>query len=1057
MIAAKDFYLIRTPLLPLNFLDQFNDISWQQLHDKVKTIFTHPYLLEAIYIASPELYRELLKWQEGRLTDEKEVNKLVSALFRYLLRMCARCTPYGVFAGCATGRFGEVTRVELSPMEAHRKHCRLDMNYVAELAAMITRVPVIQQQLVYFPNNSLYRLANTYRYAAFTIKNKFRHYDLTSVNGSAYLEKIIQTAASGATINTLCQCITDNEITAEEAREFIEELIDSQILISELEPTVTGDEFFNSLITKLDTLQHTGTLTDKLKNIRSLLLNPAASTDKYLQTHSLVKELLPDTNSKDLVQTDLFLATAHNTISHTLMAGIQQQLIPLWKLTRPNSNSDLQQFCRAFRERYEEQEVPLAIVLDTEAGIGYAGHTGGQADHTPLIDDIFIQKAQENNTISWSKLHDFQLKRLHECLRHHQREIVLTDKNLDELKTSDTPVLPDSMYLMGSILSKSAAAADEGDYLFELGACGGPSAANLLGRFCHGDAALTEKVKACLEEEAQTHPDHIYAEVIHLPEARVGNILLRPQLRPYEIVYLGNGSVPASHQIPVTDLMVSIQHDNTIVLRSKSLNKRVVPRLSTAHNYRAGGLPIYKFLCDLQFQQLHTGLGWHWEHLSNEPFLPRVRYGKIILSKCTWVLQKKDYPELTTKDKEKKSGAATRHIALFRQIREQLQLPRYLVIAEGDNELLIDMDNEACLHILATTLIKRERVVLQEFLHTADQCWVEGAQGHYTNEVIIPLKSTLTKPPGQAVESPARAEQLPARRFVTGSEWLYVKIYCGTSSAEKILKTVIRPLTRELVEEGIIDKWFFLRYSDPEHHIRIRFHHAGDKGFWKTVLERLYAAIQNDLDNGLAYRIQTDTYEREIERYGAATMELSEDIFYYDSEAVIDTIDLLEGEEGEQYRWLLAARGIDMLLQDAGYTLPAKAALLKRMQQSFFQEFGGDKALQNQLNDKHREHMRQLAGFLNPQQDNENGIEEVTAIFTLRSMRITNALQASGLAVHEQLSSYIHMFLNRMLLSNQRKHELVIYHCLNRYYDSQIAIHKKQLQQQPSNHGLSNG
>lgn len=1053
MIAAKDFYLIRTPLLPLRFLDQFNDISWPQLHDKIRHIFNQPYLLEAIYIASPELYQELLKWQEGRLTDEKEVNKLVSSLFRYLLRMCTRSTPYGLFAGCATGKFDQSTNVVLGPMDAHKKHCRLDMNYVAELAAMITRIPAIQQQLTYFPNNSLYRMGDTYRYAAFTIKNKFRHYDLTSVNCTDYLEKILETAAPGATISTLSACIVADEITEAEAKEFIDELIDSQILVSELEPTVTGEEFFNTLIDRLRTIEGTDQLTGTLTNIRELLLSPAANTDKYLQTHALVKGLLPDTKSKDLVQTDLFLATAHNTISHTLMADLQQQLIPLWKLSRPNNNPDLQQFCNAFRGRYEEQEVPLAVVLDAETGIGYAGHTGGQTDHTPLIDDIYIQRPPENNTISWSKLHDFQLKRLHESLRHQQREIVLTDKDLDELKTSDTPALPDSLYLMGSILSESAAAADEGNYRFDLSACGGPSAANLLGRFCHGDSSLTDKVKACLEEEAQTHPDHIYAEIIHLPEARAGNILLRPQLRDHEIVYLGNGSVPATHQIPLTDLMVSIQHDNTIVLRSKKFNKRVIPRLSTAHNYRAAGLPVYKFLCDLQFQRLHTGLGWNWDHLSNEPFLPRVRYGKVILSKCTWLLQKKDYPALSAKDK--KTGAAGQHNDLLRQIRAQLQLPRYLVIAEGDNELFIDMDNEACLQILASTLIKKERVVLQEFLHTADQCWVKGEEGHYTNEVIIPLKRQAA-----AISQPAatagRAQALPARRFVTGSEWLYVKIYCGTSSAEKMLKTVIKPFVHELVQEGIIDKWFFLRYSDPEHHIRIRFHHGSDKGFWKVVLERLYTALQDDLDKGLAYKVQTDTYEREIERYGADTMELSEDIFYYDSEAVIDCIDLLEGEEGEHYRWLLAARGIDMLLQDAGYTLSAKAALLKRMQQSFFQEFGGDKALQNQLNDKHREHMRQLAGFLDAQQDNENGIEEVIALFTLRSMRVRAALAAAGRDVNEQLSSYIHMFLNRMLLSNQRKHELVIYHCLSRYYESQIAIHKKQLQQLPTDHGLSN-
>src|SRR5690606_18084014 len=141
------------------------------------------------------------------------------------------------------------------------KHCRLDMNYVAELAAMITQVPEIQRQLTYFPNNSLYRMADTYRYASFTIKNKFRHDDLTSVNSTPYLDKILHTAAQGATIPVLTDCITDDDITGEEAAEFIQELIESQLLVSELEPTVTGDEFFDVLAKKLEALQHTRPLT----------------------------------------------------------------------------------------------------------------------------------------------------------------------------------------------------------------------------------------------------------------------------------------------------------------------------------------------------------------------------------------------------------------------------------------------------------------------------------------------------------------------------------------------------------------------------------------------------------------------------------------------------------------------------------------------------------------------------------------------------------------------------------------------------------------------------
>ncbi|MEP7143443.1 MAG: lantibiotic dehydratase [Ferruginibacter sp.] len=1062
MILAKDFYLIRTPLLPLNLLEQFNELPHAGLNKRLKTIFAQPYLQEAIYIASPELFQEFQKWLQGYLLDEKEVDKLVISIYKYLLRMCSRCTPYGLFAGCAVGEFGEISRVRLAHPDQHKKHCRLDMNYVAELAAMINGLPEVQSQLCFHPNNSLYKIGNKCRYAEFKIENKFRTYHLTEIACSDYLEKILKTASHGATLTALTKTIVSNDITEEEAKAFVMELIQNQVLVSELEPTITGEEFFNKLIKKLQCLDNTAGLTGKLIHIRRLLQDQTTGIDKYLQANLLVKELLPGTNSRDLVQTDLFLGTEQNTISSTVIAGIEKQVEKLWSLARLATNSDLNNFMDRFSERYEEQEIPLLIALDAEAGIGYAGYSGTNTDYTPLVDDIFTGKKNESITITRNKMDEFQLKKLHACLRDNAGEIELTDKDLDELKDTATPSIPGSFYVMGSILGESASEIDAGNYQFELSACGGPSAGNLLGRFCHGNDSLTAKLKSCLREEEENDPGNIYAEVVHLPEARTGNVLLRPQLRDYEIVYLGNGSVAPDHQIPLTDLMVSIQNNN-IVLRSKKLNKRIIPRLSTAHNFSTGSLPVYKFLCDLQFQQLHSGIAWRWNIINDAPFLPGVRYGKIILSKRTWVLHKKDYAELN----QKKESDGANYTELFERARKQLQLPKYVVIVEGDNELLINLENESCLYILANTLIKNDRVVLEEFLKTGDKCFVEGEQGRYTNEIIIPLKKVDTiKQQLNSIDAPGRQPTIkdecfnqnhivPERSFITGSEWLYVKIYCGTNSAERLLKEVIKPLTECLILENNIDKWFFIRYADPGSHIRLRFHHAKDKGFWKLVLERIHAAMRDDAYNTLAYKIQTDTYEREIERYGINTIELTEDIFYYDSEAVINCIDLLEGEEGEKYRWLLAARGIDMLLEDFSYHLTAKAALLKKLQQGFFSEFGGDKTLNNQLNDKYRGHMQSVNRFLDPGKDIENEIEEAVGIFSIRSLKLKKAvekiriIQARETATpgfDELLRSYIHIFLNRMFLSNQRKHELVIYHFLNKYYESQIAITRKQLQ-----------
>ncbi|WP_343673956.1 lantibiotic dehydratase [Chitinophaga sp.] len=1001
MITVKDFYLVRTPLQSIQFLDQFRQIDMAALPAKLFSLFQDPTLQESIYIASPELYQELMKWLQGGTGSEK----MCMALYRYVLRMSTRCTPYGLFAGCATGHFSDVTAIEIG--QVHKKHCRLDMNYVAELAAMIAQLPEVKVQLRYFPNNSIYPVADTFRYAGFTVKNKFRNYELAAVSRSPYLETLLSVAGSGATIDQLCAAIVDEEITADDAREFIDELIVNQLLVSELEPTVTGEEFFSYLLKRLSTLSGTAHIANTLQQIQQLLSDPATGVDKYLRTHALVQELLPDTKSKDLVQTDLFLATTQNTISFFLIKDLQDQVLLLWKIARPNTNTDMTNFINRFRERYEDQEVPLALALDNEAGIGYGNN---QSDHTPLIDDLAITTNEEQTNMQWSKLRGFQLEKLHLCMQQGKTSLELTDADLETLKSPVPVVLPSSMYLMGSLHSSSAAAIDAGEYLFEFNGFSGPSSANLLGRFCHGDAQLLAHVKECLREEEQQDPAVIYAEVVHLPEARTGNILLRPQLREYEIVYLGNGSVPAEKQFPITDLMVSVRQ-NKVVLRSKRYNKRVIPRLSTAHNFSRNSLPVYHFLCDLQS---HTVTGWQW-HLPVQPaFLPRVRYKKIVLSKATWHLQKGD--DL-----------------------KALRLPRYITIMEGDNELYIDMDNAVSVKLLLSMLEKKEKITVQEVIGTPDQCWIQGASGRFTNEVIIPFANKVT-----VASTLHSAGTELVRRFITGSEWLYIKLYGGSKTSEDMLTTVIAPLVAQVEAAQLADKWFFIRYNDPDHHIRLRFHNSSDPTFWHQILHLLYEQLGQYQKQELIYKVQTDTYVREIERYGADTMEFSEQVFHADSKAVLNCICQLEGEEGERYRWLLGARGVDVLLQDFGYDLARKATIMKAIREGFFQEFGGSQDLQTQLNGKYRQEMRQLNSFLDPRQDGENGIE---GLFDERSAFIRGIIP-SDIAADYLLPSYIHMFLNRILLTGQRKHELVLYHFLSKYYDSQLAIQKKAQQHQ---------
>ena len=60
------------------------------------------------------------------------------------------------------------------------------------------------------------------------------------------------------------------------------------------------------------------------------------------------------------------------------------------------------------------------------------------------------------------------------------------------------------------------------------------------------------------------------------------------------------------------------------------------------------------------------------------------------------------------------------------------------------------------------------------------------------------------------------------RSFGPASEWLYVKLYTGPATADGVLRDVLAPV---VAEAGLPPgSWFFIRYGDPDWHVRLRFH-----------------------------------------------------------------------------------------------------------------------------------------------------------------------------------------------------------------------------------------
>ena len=1058
-----DSFVVRNPLFPVDIFFSWKTepgidaaTSKEILRKSLREFYLQPIAQEALYIGSPDLHEQLLLWLDNKIEKPDKKEKTELSLVKYMIRMCTRCTPYGLFASCTFGNFGDNTNIELSGKNSFQRFGRLDMDYVCEVHSHLLKQKEISDQLRFYLNTSLYSIGDQWRYIEHRFnKETGRSYHLVQIEQSVYLEKIFSAARFGQIPAELAAIITDEDVSLEEALEFIYELISNQVLVSEIEPTVTGEEYFSTLLCKLKTLEHTEKYIEQfektVKEFNNIKSGDDVTKNKfYPQIVQHLQQLDVPLHVKTLIQVDSYRPAESCTLNKKVNDEILKGASLLQLLTTDDSVKDsFTDFKNAFINRYEGQWIPLVEVLDTESGIGYGKFATSGMEESPLIDKLPIGNgfaASNKNDIADAETFKWQLYQ--DAISKNKTEVIIDDKTIEQLskKEHTSTSLADSICMLLKINAHSTEEIDNGNYEITLQPPSGPSGGNLLGRFCHLHPEIEKFTQSLLQQEEAHRPDCVFAEIIHLPESRIGNILMRPVLRQYEIPFLCGTPLSDEFQIPVTDLLVSIAA-NKVVLRSKRLGKEVIPRMTTAHNFNMTTLPVYQFLCDLQYQQIrHTG--WQWGILDNRSFLPRVSYGNFILSKARWMLTKEDVKDCIKKNDEDLLQA-------FIEIINSKNIPDYILLSQSDNELLLHLKNIFCVKLLMNELNKQETVILTESLDYPNKCWIKSPEGIHAGEFIVAFSKKITKPVTAVNNISVHTEIKNMERFFpVGSEWLYAKIYCGTKTAEKILCDVLKPLTEKLISEKIIDRYFFIRYHDTANHIRIRFHSAVAIDFWKEVICRMQQCLQPFMDNHSLYNLQFETYQRELERYGFDTMEQGETIFYHQSAAVLNFITMLDGDEGEQYRWKVALKAMDLFLDDFHYTVEQKCELVKLLNKKFSDEFKVGAAERKIISERFSSHKALIQQLMKDEWDEDENLDKAIRFFKIDHDDYYRAIEEilNSASVHHDrqqlnllMASYLHMFINRFFISNQRKTELIIYEYLFKYYDSKIAREKKQI------------
>lgn len=281
------------------------------------------------------------------------------------------------------------------------------------------------------------------------------------------------------------------------------------------------------------------------------------------------------------------------------------------------------------------------------------------------------------------------------------------------------------------------------------------------------------------------------------------------------------------------------------------------------------------------------------------------------------------------------------------------------------------------------------------------------------------------------------------RFFLPGSEWLYFKIYTGYKTGDTVLINEILLITNQLLELRHVDQWFFIRYSDPNFHIRLRLR-VNDVSYYNQIFSLISTALKKTVDDGLISKIQCDSYNRELERYGNDLIEITETFFYIDSCFILQILKKIsESFNPEQVRWCISLRLVDDVLNAFDFTLKDKCDFMLNLCDNFKKEFGFTiHDYTKQLNNKYRfnrtiiDNCFERNGSLN---DYEVLLEQRFCNLKPLAIEITKGYSGKITNLYGHINSLIHMTMNRMFRSSNRIYEMIIYDFLFRTYKSQHA------------------
>ena len=726
--------MLRAAAVPLD-----RELRWPDLADPdscgawLRTVWAAPGFADAARYASVSFARQVDAVVAGQTVDPKRVHRATLAAMRYLLRTVGRPTPFGLFAGVAPALVAAEARVVWG--DQHRALIRADTLWLDDLIGHLEASPNL--------------LARLHVVASDLVTDRGERIEIphgpgrVSVRNTAVVRLIRNVASAPITVATLAEKIAGQfpRVTAETIHQLVTTLVSHGVLITSLRAPMTDTDPLRHLIEMLtlctDGLDEVAEVVTQLRAIQHGLArhnDPATSTvDQVSHRAGLVDRMRRLSSAgRTPLAGDLYLDCQVSVPAGLAdeMAAAAAALVRLTREPRPDGSWD--DWCREFWERYgSEAIVPVAEAIHPDAGIGLpAGFPASRYDE-PKIAALVTRRDQELLRLAW------------ETLAVGHTELVLTDELITAI-TAEEPVderyAPPHLELGAWVRASSTAALSDGDYLFTVHPAW--SFGTLTSRFA---AAVPGSGFPAVWAQTPAGVDSALSVQLSFPPLfpHSENVSRIPAHLSY-VLPLGEHRADDPSLIRLDDLGIVAATDG-LHLVSISRRRVIEPQVLHALALPKQAPPLARFLAMLSrgFRARLTTFGWG-PQAALLPRLPRVRYGRAILSPATWRITAAEYTAMATQPSWEDAVA---------RWRDRWQCPPTVELYGEDRSLRLALTVAAHRALLREHLDQHGNAILIETETAGDTAWIGGR----VHEIVMPF--TRNRPP-----APNRGgHRLPAR------------------------------------------------------------------------------------------------------------------------------------------------------------------------------------------------------------------------------------------------------------------------------------------------------